>query len=515
MNLIDKILEEWSYRVNDGMPNPKNPLHLVHLQETLNELRLPKKVSEKLLQNLRQIKEDDIVKNKDSGNTYAVQQHNPDTQDLVKKDASKDDIENIKKDKEEPKKDTNTSDKITPKQIKKEKNKKEYLNKIADLFIGANSEEKGHGRFRLSKEDVKQYQEHLAKSTEQLLKEQKNREQEREKKYGKITPEDTEDVLEIIKSKVDSKQWNSLKSRIKKKGDPPGEYSKGERGAERVNLVIQHYLMTGGVSSITGKSVPFSDSQLDHVISLDNGGVDGPENWEWMESRFNQFKGKRTEPEVIKALKEKGIRTDAEWLLEASEDELKNFEGESAAAYWNTIFANTDDDGNHGLGNLTIEKIDNMKSSELNDLAKGWGRFVSERDPRFIPRYGTRKTEIDGKRLPYSRGGDVKPDKNNPNSWGVSTDNMGLTWSEPTLKDDADGYEKALAIYEKSRASGGAKITTPEVREMIKVKITNIPSKSESDEIDVIFEAILGQVEADKLKIKDLKQQIKQQKVEK
>ena len=57
--LIDKILLEWSCRVHDGMPNPKNPLHLIHLQETLNELRLPRKVSEKLLQNLRGIQEAD------------------------------------------------------------------------------------------------------------------------------------------------------------------------------------------------------------------------------------------------------------------------------------------------------------------------------------------------------------------------------------------------------------------------------------------------------------------------
>ena len=67
--LIDKILLEWSHRVHDGMPNPKNVMHLIHLERVLNELRLPRKVSEKLLQNLRQIKEDDIVKNKDSGNT--------------------------------------------------------------------------------------------------------------------------------------------------------------------------------------------------------------------------------------------------------------------------------------------------------------------------------------------------------------------------------------------------------------------------------------------------------------
>ena len=33
---------------------------------------------------------------------------------------------------------------------------------------------------------------------------------------------------------------------------------------------------------------------------------------------------------------------------------------------------------------------------------------------------------------------------------------------------------------------------------MIKVKVTGIPAKSETDEIDVMFEAILGQVESDK-----------------
>ena len=509
--LPEKLVKEWSWRVDNGMPDYRNPLHLVELKNLLIERRFPHDFINLFLNELEfKDKAAFDVYNKKHKMRKSTKVNIGDTETTVG------DAEDSKeKETGDHLKQMDDEEGPSEKQIKKEKAKSEYLNKIADLFIGANSEEKGHGRFRLSREDVKQYQEHLAKPTEQILKEQEARENERERTYGKITPEDTAAVLEILKSKLDSKQWNSLKSRIKKKGDPPGEYSKGERGAQRVNLVIQHYLMTGGISSITGKPVPFSDSQLDHVISLDNGGVDGPENWEWMESRFNQFKGKRTEPEVLKALKERGMRTDAEWLLEATDDELKNFEGESTTAYWNTIFANTDEDGNPGLGNLSIEKIDNMKSDELDSLAKGWGRFVGERDPRFIPRYGTRKTEIGGKRLPYSRGGDVQPDKNNPDSWGVSTDNMGLTWSEPKYKDDTDGYEKALADYEKSRASGGAKITTTEVREMIKVKITGIPTKSETDGIDVMFESIIGQIEADKSKIRDLKQKIKQQKVEK
>ena len=49
-------------------------------------------------------------------------------------------------------------------QLQKEKKKMEYLHKIADLFIGANSEEKGHGRFRLSREDVDAFKEHQNKS---------------------------------------------------------------------------------------------------------------------------------------------------------------------------------------------------------------------------------------------------------------------------------------------------------------------------------------------------------------
>ena len=54
-NLIDKILTEWSYRVHDGMPDLTNPMHLVILQESLDELHFPRRAKEKLLQNLREL----------------------------------------------------------------------------------------------------------------------------------------------------------------------------------------------------------------------------------------------------------------------------------------------------------------------------------------------------------------------------------------------------------------------------------------------------------------------------
>jgi len=38
--LLDNILTEWAYRVHDGMPDPKNPYHLVQLQESMKFLKV-------------------------------------------------------------------------------------------------------------------------------------------------------------------------------------------------------------------------------------------------------------------------------------------------------------------------------------------------------------------------------------------------------------------------------------------------------------------------------------------
>lgn len=50
--IIDEILTEWAYRVHDGMPNPKNPLHIIQLRESMEELNLPKEFIFEYIQNL-------------------------------------------------------------------------------------------------------------------------------------------------------------------------------------------------------------------------------------------------------------------------------------------------------------------------------------------------------------------------------------------------------------------------------------------------------------------------------
>jgi len=52
-NLIDDILTDWSYRVPNGMPDPKNQYHLVHLKESMESLKVDGEVVDMVMDNLR------------------------------------------------------------------------------------------------------------------------------------------------------------------------------------------------------------------------------------------------------------------------------------------------------------------------------------------------------------------------------------------------------------------------------------------------------------------------------
>ena len=62
--LLNKILTEWAYRVHDGMPNPKNPLHIVQLRESMEWLQIPERVIDGFVNNLTEAKK--IKPHKDS-----------------------------------------------------------------------------------------------------------------------------------------------------------------------------------------------------------------------------------------------------------------------------------------------------------------------------------------------------------------------------------------------------------------------------------------------------------------
>ena len=53
-SIIDKILTEWAFRVPNGMPDPKDPYHIVILSESLDEMKFPRKAKSILLNKLRE-----------------------------------------------------------------------------------------------------------------------------------------------------------------------------------------------------------------------------------------------------------------------------------------------------------------------------------------------------------------------------------------------------------------------------------------------------------------------------
>ena len=55
-NLIDDILTDWSYRVSDGMPNPKNQYHLIHLKESMKHLKVDNEIVDIVMNHLYEVK---------------------------------------------------------------------------------------------------------------------------------------------------------------------------------------------------------------------------------------------------------------------------------------------------------------------------------------------------------------------------------------------------------------------------------------------------------------------------
>lgn len=94
---LNKILVEWAYRVSDGRPDVKSKAKLLILESVLNDFGWPSNARFELLNTLM---EADIVKNKKTGNVYTVKNFNKDKHQIVKKNASKDDIARVNKAKE-------------------------------------------------------------------------------------------------------------------------------------------------------------------------------------------------------------------------------------------------------------------------------------------------------------------------------------------------------------------------------------------------------------------------------
>ncbi len=222
-------------------------------------------------------------------------------------------------------------EKPTEEQERKEFNKNEYLKTMVEAILADPTSGKGAGKYDLSRDDMETYLSYLDGNKPTIP------------SYD-ISEEDVDQVIDGIKQAIGKGQpYAKFIARIGKKGDPP----KGMANVGRARAVIQHYLTTGGISSITGQRIPFTDSQLDHRVSLDNGGVDGPNNWEWVEARFNQFKQAFTDDVVRQKLKDNLSKSPLEERRKALENEVKNTARNRYAEHFKA----------NGFGGVSLEDI--------------------------------------------------------------------------------------------------------------------------------------------------------------
>ena len=556
----NKILIEWAYRTRNGKPNPKSMAHQIILEDILKEYGCGREEIDELFKGKRfqlfeapenkPLSDADKEKIKKMGLIWKGKGYGKENEEGIifknvdgklvsvdkKGDGKEDDAGKLDKKSDferdaEPNKGASADyqrddgeDDSEKAEDNPQSEREETINKVLDLFVPpAEEQQGGAGRFSLTENDVNDYKEWLKLKPEEREAKQKEIVERQREKIGEVTEEDIDQFLVDLKEKLGKKAFDSLMTSIKKKGDPPGEYNTGKypddhptypgqyKATVRARNVIKHYLQTGGVNPMNGQVVPFSESQLDHIVSLDNGGEDGPENWMWMEARINQFKGSLTDTEVESKLIERGLKTADEISRDASESEMKNWQTQAEIAYWETRFENND------IANLSVDSINNMNNEELTNLIKAWNRYVGEGDPRYIGRYGSSKVEIGGKKHTVSRDGVVKPDKDDPKTWGVTKQPDG------SLKQTKMTYKQAQAAYNKARKSGGRGAGGDVLRDGILNALTGeqspfkddkgdtatIPTKGDEDAVDVEFEAIQGEKAEKKRDLDNIKKAIK------
>ena len=471
--LINKILTEWAYRVHDGMPNIKNPVHLVHLEDSLNELRLPRKVVKKVLEKVRKYADNKMNKKLGRvGEPWGSDGGDKKTSDTNEKsieaqaNTNKEVLDKISKEK-------------NPK--KKEALKAEYIDNQLNNMLKVSSIESGAGRYDMSREDVQAYRTYLDKvmsdpdnGPEKIINDIK---EERRRKYGEIAEGDIDNFIEDLETgsksgdeKSDMYDPNivkSIKTKIKSKGGPGSTYTTGDLGAVRYRNVIKAYLETGGISPITGKAVPFSECQLDHIVSLGNGpplGADEPDNWMFMEERFNQYKGKKTDEDIRANLEEDHYLTDAEIAAGEESTEVKNALKAEDRAFWKTKFEKSKGSDNPKEIGVTINQLNKMGKTELGNFI--YGQNLANPDNE-LSRYETQKIDVGGKRLDYARGegkdNPVKPVKGDPSTYGLVVNDDGKV----VKKYPKDTEEESIKRFTDNRASGGREKSKEQFIEMI------------------------------------------------
>ena len=523
----DEILADFAHKCGDGGPDMTNPNHLALLRESLlksntdfNDYQF---ATNEFIGNLRDGKEivtEDWWSEKTSEQQAAYMKDHPGSKkakDAKKKEKKEKDKGGSGKDKkaeeetitQSKKQNKEVLDKISKEKDpkKKEALKAEYIANQLDNMLKVSSIEKGAGRYNMSREDVEAYRTYLEKIMADPKNEPKKSidkiKEERKRKYGEITDNDIDNFIEDLEGsskagseksdKYDPEVVAGIKAKVRGKGGPGSSYTTGDAGAERYRNVIRAYLETGGISPITGEVVPFSECQLDHIVSLGNEGEDEPDNWMFMEERFNQYKGKKTDEDIRADLEEDHYLTDAEIANGIESDVVSKALKDEDRKFWKNEFENAKGSDNPREVGLTINRILGIKMGtdkngnkikiikgpppamtkpQLDNFIYGWNLAHPDNE---LSRYETQKIEHNGQSLEYARGegksNPVKPVEGDTSTYGLSVGDK-KTVTQNTSKaytklSDKEKYEASLKAFKDNRASGGRGKNKEQFIEMI------------------------------------------------
>ena len=392
---IRYILTEWSYRV--GAIDYKNEKHLYHLNEILIEKGWPYTIIEELIQNLT---EDDIVRNKKSGNTYVVKTHNKDTQDLIKKDASDDEIKKVKQDKDET---NNTeylknldievpeglSDEEISSIVKTEKERRKFIGETVDILISQIGQQRGAGAYNVDRKDL------------QSLKSFAEGKGPKVENYS-INQDDIDLAYSSIEEKVKNVEGVSLgkiRGMLQNKGaaDPDsvrvGTSDNPGPGFGRRDKILESFLACGGKSAVTGKPVSIGGSNVDHRLSLGLGGKDEPKNWIWMETNLNMMKSSLSDDDLIKRVNKELEKSPEEERKKKFKQLLTKFTKKAYTEHYKKVFEKG------GNGGFTEDDFKSMTQPQIKNIVRGWNAVYPKTSDFYVNTY---KAQVGGSRADKS-----------------------------------------------------------------------------------------------------------------
>ena len=108
--------------------------------------------------------------------------------------------------------------------------------------------------------------------------------------------------------------------------------------------------------------------------------ITSSENWDWMEARFNQFKGALSDEVVMDKIKKELAKSPEEKQLKIAKQELKKYQKAAFIDYFEKNFENQTTD-------LSEDVIMGMNADMRNYLMKGWNKNNPPGSEHFIPRY--------------------------------------------------------------------------------------------------------------------------------